>query len=74
MPKSVIELSYCRKCGCNLKLDSTETLCDDCKDDDRTFDKREVEDDGSCCIKDDETELDPDYFDDDDIYNGEYEQ
>jgi hypothetical protein len=59
MPKSVIELNYCKKCGCNLtKLDSSDTVCDDCKDVPIASKEHKCDDDdGSCCIKDDETEL-----------------
>ena len=69
MPKSVIDLSYCMKCGCNLqKLESVDPVCDDCKEivDQKT--RSCDEDDTSCCIKDDETELEPDYFEDEDCF------
>jgi len=68
MPKSIIDLNYCKNCGSPLsKLDDCGNLCEDCNGDNTPI-KLKEEDDGSCCIKDDEYELEPEYFDDGDDY------
>ena len=65
MAKSIIDLNYCKNCGNPLsKLDDCGNLCEDCNGDTTPI-KIKEDDDGSCCIKDDETELEPDYLDDD---------
>lgn len=67
MPKSIINSSYCCKCGCLLTFitDDSEIICDDCKDEPMIMSNKD--DDGGVIIND-FLEEEIDYFEDDDFF------